>query len=334
MWRGIAGIDFAVERFRRALERGRLASTYLFVGPQNIGKAALATELSRSLLCLGRHAGEIDPCDRCPSCRALDAGAHPDFLQVAKPADRSSLPISLLLGARERRGREGLCHDLSLRPALSGRRVALLNDSDTMDVESANCLLKTLEEPPAGSVLILIAENEARVLPTIRSRCQVFRFQASSPSLDTAAGEGDEESGGLLDEETRATLLRGLAAKPLDPAGLYRGLEHLTRTLGADDAEETSEAGAASNAGAKEPRANSASARRGRLRAALHEATQFYRGEVLAHAAANQHSTSPCDAALGRLAATLEAEEALDRNANAATLLQSWLEGLSRAEIG
>ncbi|MFT3772273.1 MAG: hypothetical protein QM820_43285 [Minicystis sp.] len=81
-----------------------------------------------------------------------------------------------MVGAPDRRGREGLCHDLSLRPMSANRKVAIIDDADRMNEESANALLKTLEEPPAGSILFLITPSIEPILPTIRSRCQPIRF--------------------------------------------------------------------------------------------------------------------------------------------------------------
>ena len=101
---------------------------------------------------------------------------HPDLLEVRKPADKSSLPVELFIGSRERRMQEGLCHDIRLKPFMGGRRVAIIDDADFLNEESANCLLKTLEEPPPRSVMILLGTSVDRQLPTIRSRAQIIRF--------------------------------------------------------------------------------------------------------------------------------------------------------------
>jgi DNA polymerase-3 subunit delta' len=110
----------------------------------------------------------------------MEAGNHPDFLTVACPEGKSELPIDLLVGSLDNRGREGLCHDLSLRPMLARRRVAVIDDADRMNTESANALLKTLEEPPDYALIILLAADLGRILPTIRSRCQTLRFDPLS----------------------------------------------------------------------------------------------------------------------------------------------------------
>ena len=82
--------------------------------------------------------------------------------------------------------REGLCHDIALKPFRGGRKIAIIDDADYLNQEGANCLLKTLEEPPEKSVIILIGTSQQRQLPTIRSRCQIVRFAP----LSTAAGGG------------------------------------------------------------------------------------------------------------------------------------------------
>ena len=89
MWRGIFGHDEIVERFRQTLAAGRLASTYLFVGPPGIGKRRFAMELARSLLCTESPDAALEPCGQCDSCRLFAAGNHPDLEVVGLPPDKS-----------------------------------------------------------------------------------------------------------------------------------------------------------------------------------------------------------------------------------------------------
>ncbi len=185
MWQGILGHDDIAERFRRTLAAGRLASTYLFVGPPGIGKRRFALELAHALLCTEAAEADLKRCGQCESCRMFAAGNHPDLEIVGLPADKSSLPIELFIGDREHRNQDGLCHRLGLRPFFGRRRVAIVDDADHLGIASANCLLKTLEEPPPSALLILIGTSPSRLLPTIRSRSQVVRFQPLAP--DTVA---------------------------------------------------------------------------------------------------------------------------------------------------
>ena len=109
-------------------------------------------------------------------------GTHPDVHLLARPADKAFIPVELFIGDKEHRMREGLCYDISLKPYSGRRKVAIIDDADYFNKEGANCLLKTLEEPPPKSVLILIGTSEQRQLPTIRSRCQVVRFRPLAES--------------------------------------------------------------------------------------------------------------------------------------------------------
>jgi DNA polymerase-3 subunit delta' len=168
--------DEVVDRFRRILAQGRLASTFLFVGPDGIGKRTFALQLAQALLCTERDEKLLDPCGRCESCVQALAGTHPDILRISKPKEKSELPVALFIGSAEKRMQEGLCHDLALKPFFGRRRVAIIDDADYLNEEGANALLKTLEEPPPKSLLILIGTSLERQLPTIRSRCQIIRF--------------------------------------------------------------------------------------------------------------------------------------------------------------
>lgn len=176
-WGRVIGHERPRERLQRAIARGRLASTYLFVGPAGIGKRMFAMRLAQALLCERAAEAELQPCEHCASCQQVAAGAHPDLEMVARPAERMVLPIELFVGTRDQRMRAGLCRWIALKPTAASRKIALIDDADYFSEESANCLLKTLEEPPPRSLIILLATSLQRQLPTIRSRAQVLRFQ-------------------------------------------------------------------------------------------------------------------------------------------------------------
>ena len=176
-WQQIRGHDVVVEQFRRSRAAGRLASTFLFVGLPGIGKRTFADKLAQALLCERGRPDQLEPCGTCSSCLMCLGGTHPDVEVVSRPAGKSSIPLELLIGDKEHRNQEGLCHRISLRPFRGGYKIAIIDDADDLNQEGANCLLKTLEEPPPRSVLILIGTSEQKQLPTIRSRCQVIRFR-------------------------------------------------------------------------------------------------------------------------------------------------------------
>src|SRR6516164_3341001 len=156
-----------VRAFDHARKRGRLAHAYLFCGPPGVGKRLFANELAKALLCENPPGAQLEACDRCPACHQVEAGTHPDFFAAGRPEENLEIPIELV---RE------LCRSFSLKAARGRGKVALLDDADDLNEYSANCFLKTLEEPPAGAVLILIGTRPDRQLPTIVSRCQVVRF--------------------------------------------------------------------------------------------------------------------------------------------------------------
>jgi DNA polymerase-3 subunit delta' len=166
-WQHVRGREELIDGYRRAAARGRLAHAYLFVGPPGVGKSFFARELAKTLLCESRSADGFEACDRCPACKLVDAGTHPDLFAVGRPDEKQEFPIEVI---RE------LCANLSMKPARGRRKIAIVEDADDFNDQSANCFLKTLEEPPPGSILILIATSAEMQLPTIRSRCQVVRF--------------------------------------------------------------------------------------------------------------------------------------------------------------
>ncbi len=172
----VLGHDEAKERFARTLERGRLASTYLFVGPEGVGKRFFAERLAASLLCSRGGTNPLESCGACDNCGLIVGGTHPDLLRVSRPEGKTTLPVDLFIGPADKRNRQGLCHDIALKPLVATRRVAIIDDADDFSVETANCLLKTLEEPPPGSLLILLGTSLSRQLSTIRSRSQIIRF--------------------------------------------------------------------------------------------------------------------------------------------------------------
>ncbi len=222
-WCGIEGHDRVVERFRQTMRRNRLAGAYLFTGPPGAGKATFARKLAQALLCSQPVGDPSDliPCNTCDSCTQVLAGTHPDLEQVRRLKDKSVLQISQFVGDKDHRMQEGLCHRISLKPMCGGRKVAIIEDADYFNQESANCLLKTLEEPPPRSVIILIATSEQTQLPTIRSRCQTVRF---SPLEDDVVARLLVEHN-LIEEELHphAAALARLADGSLDRAVTLAG---------------------------------------------------------------------------------------------------------------
>ena len=175
-WTDIRSHQDQVEMLRRSIQRGRMAHAYLFSGPQGVGKSLFARVFAQCLFCERHSDEELLACNECSPCRQFNSGSHPDFFSIGCPEGKTEIPVSVFTGTPEKRGHDGLIHDLSLRPMAGTRRIALLDDANRMNEEGANGMLKTLEEPPPNSLLILIADNLDALLPTIRSRCQLLRF--------------------------------------------------------------------------------------------------------------------------------------------------------------
>ncbi len=276
-WQGLYGQDEVVERLRRSLRRGRLASTFLFVGPGGIGKRAFAEKLAQALLCSEVPEAELAPCGTCTACVQVLSGTHPDLHVIEKPADKSSIPLALLVGDEAHRMREGLCHEMALRPFMGGRKIAIIDDADALNEEGANCLLKTLEEPPPRSVLILIGTSAEKQLPTIRSRCQTLRFRplevdALAEILRSREIVSDEAEARRLAEFAEGSVRR---AEELAVPELWAFRAELLGYLSRPPLQSVALAQATSalvDAAGKE-----ASARRARARQAMGFAIDFYR---------------------------------------------------------
>ncbi len=160
------GHDLPRAWLRAALGSGRVAGSYLFVGPEGIGKAGVALEFAASLRC---EAATGWACGQCNECVRVAKGVHPSVRRFVRPPDKSDFPVELV---------RDIVDQASLKQLEPGRRVFIIEDADRFNESSANAFLKTLEEPPPGLHFVLVAGNLAQVLPTIISRCQAVRFSA------------------------------------------------------------------------------------------------------------------------------------------------------------
>ncbi|MHC4711870.1 MAG: DNA polymerase III subunit delta' [Planctomycetota bacterium] len=161
----IKGQEEAVENLAAALSSGRVAQALLLVGPEGVGKRLAATEVARALLCAD---GPRQSCGDCPPCRRVANGTHCDLYIVSPEDGRASITIAQArdLGAR-----------VAESPLEGLRKVAIIDPADSLTTEAQNALLKTLEEPPADTTIILCAENAESLLPTVRSRCRRVAFK-------------------------------------------------------------------------------------------------------------------------------------------------------------
>jgi DNA polymerase-3 subunit delta' len=166
-FKDIIGHEKPIELLQRAMANDRVVHSYLFVGNEGIGKRVVAFQFAKALNCLERKEGRADACDECLSCKKIDDSLHPDVV-VLEPEGPSRLIKVEALKQMQR--------DLAFRPFEARYRVFILTTADRMAPEISNTLLKTLEEPPFRTVIILVANSARSMLPTIVSRCQQIRF--------------------------------------------------------------------------------------------------------------------------------------------------------------
>ena len=228
----VIGQAGAVADFLRSAGTGRLHHAWLLAGPRGVGKATLAWAIARWLLDAGApDALDTDPDS--PLARRMRALSEPRLTLIRRPFNEKTGRHSAEITVEEIRRLLGFFH---LSATDGGRRVAIIDAADEMNPSAANALLKLLEEPPPGAVLLLVAHRPARLLPTIRSRCRLLRLGPLAPGpmaevLEQAGAQVDPgEAAGL------AALSGGSAGEALrllgqDGLGAYRRLLGLLATL-------------------------------------------------------------------------------------------------------
>ncbi|MCX8160651.1 MAG: DNA polymerase III subunit delta' [Candidatus Saccharicenans sp.] len=180
----IWGNEQVKQILKLSLGKGRLPNSLLFFGPAGTGKLKMALTVAKALNCLEKT---DDSCDRCDSCWRIERGQHPNVRVIAREKSREQIVKEQI---------EEVNYLATLRPWARGRLVFIIDEAERMNETVANSLLKTLEEPRAFAYFILVTEDLQLILPTIRSRCQVLRFNPLSQ-----------------EEVERALVERGLSAE-------------------------------------------------------------------------------------------------------------------------
>jgi DNA polymerase-3 subunit delta' len=220
---------------RRALRTGNLPHSYLFAGVEGTGKHALAIAFAMTLNCLSEvPAGQPwpdTPCLICPSCSRTLRGAHPDLIEINLETQAQALGES---SARTKTGQakelkidviREMQDTVGLSPHSGRWKVYVIGDAGRLNEEASNCLLKTLEEPPAHTVIILLAPDESAVLPTISSRCFMVPVRPVPAQVEAEALEDY-----LGAESEQAKVLAALSGGRLGYAvGLLEDKEGLNR---------------------------------------------------------------------------------------------------------
>lgn len=164
----VLGQEYALKLLMNALSYSRLAHAYLFTGPPGVGKALAARQFAKALYCTS---GLPDACDECVVCHKIEVENHPDVVEIAP--DGATLRIEHI---------RTLQHRLSYRPYENQRITIILDGCEQLSTPAANALLKTLEEPPAHALLLLLTSNKTALPLTLVSRCQLVPFRALSPA--------------------------------------------------------------------------------------------------------------------------------------------------------
>ena len=165
MFENLVGNEKVKEYLNSTIENKNISHSFIFVGKPGIGKKQFAHQYAEMIMCLkdGKCDGNSVKCD---SCIKFEGNANPDYAEITP--DGKTLKIEQIRNLQAR---------IVEKPITSRRKVYVIDDADLMSEESQNCLLKTLEEPPEYAVIILIVSNESRILPTIKSRCVIIKFQ-------------------------------------------------------------------------------------------------------------------------------------------------------------
>jgi DNA polymerase-3 subunit delta' len=197
--------DVPLDIFRRAITTDKVPHAYLFQGPAGVGKSITAGALAMIMNC--DEPGE-DSCGVCTNCRKIIGGVHPDVRFLGLPEGKRRIPIEMV------RNVQGW---MDIRPHEGKAKVLIIDPADLLTEQASNALLKTLEEPRTGSLIILISDHASSLLPTIRSRCQSVRFGALEEStvVDLLQKKG-------LDSE-KSVVVASLSAGSMERASRYTG---------------------------------------------------------------------------------------------------------------
>lgn len=220
----IIGQQRPIDVLRQAMRSGKVAHAYLFAGAPGVGKATTARVFAAALNC---QSLPDDACGTCISCHKMAEGNHPDYFEIAREADKKNITIDKI--------REAI-KQTQYRPYEGRYKVFLIDGAEQMTIEAANALLKTLEEPTAQTVFILVTPAPHQLPSTVVSRCQTLRFNAIE---QTQVSQWAQMNLGMdeQDADLAAALAEGSLgrAETLDLGALRETRLALFESLVADD---------------------------------------------------------------------------------------------------
>ena len=242
----LVGNTAAQAAFGSAMQGRSLHHAWLLVGPEGVGKATFARAAALRMLVDGAHPGSV-AADAAvppghPTRALLDAGSHPDFRTLArlpKDADKPDQDLARSITIAQVRSLQPM---FATVPSMSARRVVVIDAADDLERGGANALLKNLEEPPAGTIFLLVSHAPGRLLPTIRSRCRLLRFEALAEDQVASVLRGQLPDADPADLAALAGTADGAPGRALrhaglDVAGLQRALTTIATTGDPDNRE-------------------------------------------------------------------------------------------------
>lgn len=164
----IKGNPQVIDALKTSINNNTVSHAYIFEAPEGMGKLLLAKAFAKALLCINHHS-----CDKCNSCISFDSDNNPDIIYVK--SDKKSIGVSEI--------REQVVKNIEIKPFLYEYKVFIIEDAHTLTIQAQNSLLKTLEEPKQYGVFILLSDNLASFLPTILSRCVLYKLKPLDPAI-------------------------------------------------------------------------------------------------------------------------------------------------------
>lgn len=163
-FKDIIGQDMIVRHFQRAIQEGKVSHSYIINGEEHSGKRMLAEAFAKALQC---REGGTEGCGTCRSCLQAESHNHPDIIYVTH--EKTVIAVDDI--------REQIVNTMDIKPYSSPYKIYIVDEADKMNEQAQNALLKTIEEPPAYGIIILLANNANRLLPTILSRCVLLKIR-------------------------------------------------------------------------------------------------------------------------------------------------------------